>query len=118
MTRKPNSTPAGVLSAETTADPLALPSTNAENPSTLGTLGTTPPTNPSSLPTQTLQVARLTQAFGKKLVALGLAHWRKVKLKTGETGWALWFPQSKWGIDPETHELVPLGMAENDKKQA
>lgn len=107
MPKQKSSTQGGVLNAETTASPPALPSTNGENPSTLGTLDTTAPKSPNFQPTNRLRVARLTQAFAKKLMELGLAEWRKIALKTGEQGWAIWFPEAKWRVDPDTHELVP-----------
>lgn len=101
----------GVLSAETTATPPALQSTNAGNPSTSATSAITAKVKSpkDSQHTPNLQDApnavRLIQALAAKLGAL--VEWRKLTLGDGREVYALVFPVSNWRVDPESKELLP-----------
>ena len=98
------------------------PSTNAvltpspKNRPISDTSATTAPTNQTvdfqlTPNLQTLapnaQKAKLLNALA---VALGaLVSWHKIELGEGRVGWALYFDETKWMVDPLTHELTPLG---------
>lgn len=51
--------------------------------------------------------ANLISALADKLG--DLIEWRKITLKDGRSGWALFFSSDKWLVDPTTRELTPLG---------
>lgn len=51
--------------------------------------------------------AKIISAFAAKLGAL--VEWRKVSLRDGREGYALFFDTDKWLVDPLTKELTPLG---------
>ncbi len=63
----------------------------------------TSPAIPNSLLTQ----AKIIQVFAAKL---GKAvEWRNITLGDGRKGYALFFDEAKWLVDPMTFELLPLG---------
>jgi hypothetical protein len=101
----------GELKDETTAIPQALQSTNAGNPSILGTSDTTAKaqSQKGSQATPNLQdvpnASRLIQALVGKLGAL--VEWKKLTLGDGREVYALVFPLNKWRVDPESKELLP-----------
>jgi len=109
---KPTSSLAGVLKGETTVPQPGMPSTNAESQSISVTLASTVPQNQSSLTThnspvkQNLTHAKIISAFAAKLGAL--VEWRSIELGDGRTGWALFFDEKKWLVDPVSKELTPL----------
>lgn len=111
MTNQQKSDQDGVLNVEMTASPQATPSTNAENPSTLDMSVSKAPQSLVSQRTPNSPNATLSRfilAFAAKLVKAGMVEWKKVTLGSGREGYALFFPTDKWGVDPETKELVPL----------
>ncbi len=112
MTDPQKSSLIGVLKDETTDSLQDTPSTNAESRSTLGTLGSEAPQNPISQRTPNspnATLSRFIQAFAAKLVKMKMVEWRKVTLGDNRTGYALFFPEDKWRVDPDTGELAPLG---------
>jgi len=52
------------------------------------------------------QIAKLIQALADKLVRLNKAEWRKIQIKDGRKGFALFFPASDWEIVND--ELIEL----------
>jgi len=74
---------------------------------------TVPQKNDSPLTPNSLGVTpnelhtKLIHALAVKLGVL--VEWRKVELGDGRTGWALFFDERKWLVDPLTKELTPLG---------
>ena len=101
----------GELREETTERPQALQSTNAGNPSTLGTSAITAKAKnqKDSQRIPNLQdipnAVRLIQALAGKLGAL--VEWKKLTLGDGREVYALVFPVSKWEVDPVSKELLP-----------
>ena len=64
------------------------------------------PAIPSSV-NHLLTQARIIQVFASKL---GKAvEWRNITLGDGRKGYALFFDEAKWLVDPMTFELLPLG---------
>lgn len=113
MTKAQKSNPVGVLKGEMTEPPQGTQSTNAGSPSMSVTLASTAPqsqtspTTPNSLGNPLLTQAKIIQVFAAKL---GKAvEWRSVTLGDGRKGYALFFDEAKWLVDPMTFELLPLG---------
>ena len=113
MTKARKSNQVGVLKSETTGIHQGTQSTNAGNPSMSVTLASTAPqsptspTTPNSLGNPLLTQAKIIQVFAAKL---GKAvEWRNITLGDGRKGYALFFDETKWLIDPVTFELLPLG---------
>lgn len=86
----------------------------AENPHTLVMSGSIPPLSPSFQATPNSKKispnvthSKIITAFAAQLGAL--VEWRKIELGDGRTGWALFFDEHKWLVDPFTNELTPLG---------
>ena len=113
MTKARKSNQVGVLKGETTEPLQGMQSTNAGSPSMSVTLASTAPqsptspTTPNSLGNPLLTQAKIIQVFAAKL---GKAvEWRNITLGDGRKGYALFFDETKWLIDPMTFELLPLG---------
>jgi len=112
MTKAQKSSQAGVLKSETTEPRQGTQSTNAASPSMSVTLASTAPQNQNfpAIPNSVnplLTQARIIQVFASKL---GKAvEWRNITLGDGRKGYALFFDEAKWLIDPMTFELLPLG---------
>ena len=113
MTNSRKSNQVGVLKSETTETQQVTQSTNAGSPSISVTLASTAPQNPTSQTTPNslgnplLTQAKIIQVFAAKL---GKAvEWRNITLGDGRRGYALFFDETKWLIDPVTFELLPLG---------
>lgn len=113
MTKAQKSSQVGVLKGETTEPHQGTQSTNAGSPSMSVTLASTAPqsptspTTPNSLGNPLLTQAKIIQVFAAKL---GKAvEWRNITLGDGRRGYALFFDETKWLIDPMTFELLPLG---------
>lgn len=103
----------GVLSAGTTDSQRDMQSTNVGQSSMSVTLASTvqksqnSQVTPNSLPNPIQTYARIISVFATKLGAL--AEWRKIELGDGRTGYALFFDEKKWTINPVSIELTPLG---------
>ena len=109
MTKQRKSSRVGVLKSETTETHQGMQSTNAGSPSMSVTLASTAHPNQTSpaIPNSLLTQAKIIQVFAAKL---GKAvEWRNITLGDGRKGYALFFDESKWLIDPMTFELLPLG---------
>lgn len=113
MTKAQKSSQAGVLKSETIEPHQGTQFTNGGSPSMSVTLASTAPqsltspTTPNSLGNPLLTQAKIIQVFAAKL---GKAvEWRSITLGDGRKGYALFFDESKWLIDPMTFELLPLG---------
>jgi hypothetical protein len=112
MTKAQKSSQVGVLKNETTETHQGMQSTNAVSPSMSVTLASTAHPNQTSpaIPNSVnplLTQARIIQVFASKL---GKAvEWRNITLGDGRKGYALFFDEAKWLIDPMTFELLPLG---------
>ena len=52
------------------------------------------------------QIAKLIQALADKLIRANKAEWRKIQIKDGRKGFALFFPASDWEIVND--ELIEL----------
>jgi hypothetical protein len=113
MTKKRKSSQTGVLNEGMTEPQRATQSTNAANQSMSVTLVSTARQSPNSQHTPNslvnphLMHVRIISAFAAKLGAL--VEWRKIELGDGRTGYALFFDEKKWLVDPVTKELTPLG---------
>jgi hypothetical protein len=113
MTKAQKLSQVGVLKSETTGIHQVTQSTNAGSPSMSVTLASTAQqsptsqTTPNSLGNPLLTQAKIIQVFAAKL---GKAvEWRNITLGDGRKGYALFFDETKWLIDPMTFELLPLG---------
>ena len=109
MTKQRKSSQVGVLKSETTETHQGMQSTNAGSPSMSVTLASTAHPNQTSpaIPNSLLTQAKIIQVFAAKL---GKAvEWRNITLGDGRKGYALFFDEFKWLIDPLTFELLPLG---------
>lgn len=112
MTKKRKSSQTGASKGEMTGNLLGTQSTNVGSQSISVTLDTTAPKNqnspliPNSLGTR-LTHARIISAFAEKLG--DSAEWRRVTLGNGQSGYALFFPDTNWTVDPVSRELTPLG---------
>lgn len=113
MTKQQKSSQVGVLKGETTGNHQGTQSTNGGNPSMSVTLASTAQqsptsqTTPNSLGNPLLTQAKIIQVFAAKL---GKAvEWRNITLGDGRKGYALFFDETKWLVDPMTFELLPLG---------
>ena len=109
MTKQRKSSQVGVLKSETTETHQGMQSTNAGSPSMSVTLASTAHPNQTSpaIPNSLLTQVKIIQVFAAKL---GKAvEWRNITLGDGRKGYALFFDESKWLIDPMTFELLPLG---------
>ena len=113
MTKARKSNQVGVLKDETTEPRQGTQSTNAGSPSMSVTLASTAPqsptspTTPNSLGNPLLTQAKIIQVFAAKLGKS--VEWRNITLGDGRRGYALFFDDAKWLIDPVTLELLPLG---------
>lgn len=113
MTNKQKSNQAGELKGATIDTQQGTQSSNEESPSISVTLASTAHQNQTSQPTPNslanphLMHAKIISAFASKLGTL--AEWRKIELGDGRTGYALFFDESKWLVDPVSKELTPLG---------
>jgi hypothetical protein len=111
MSNESKSNQHGVLKEGTTGIRPGSLSTNAANPSTLGTSDTTAKAKSpkDSQLMNNLQdnpnAARLIMALAAKLGTL--VEWKRLKLGDGREVYALVFPVGKWFVDPETKELRP-----------
>ena len=109
MTKAQKSSQAGVLKGEMTEPPQGTQYTNGASPSMSVTLASTAHPNQTSpaIPNSLLTQAKIIQVFAAKL---GKAvEWRNITLGDGRKGYALFFDEAKWLIDPMTFELLPLG---------
>ena len=113
MTKRQKSSQVGVLKSETIETHQGTQSINGANPSMSVTLASTAPqsptspTTPNSLGNPLLTQAKIIQVFASKLGKE--VEWRNVTLGDGRRGYALFFDETKWLIDPVTFELLPLG---------
>lgn len=113
MTKKHKSNQAGGLNEGMIVLQQGMLSSRGANLSTLATLDLTAPpkqafqATPNSLVNPHLTHVKIISAFAAKLGTL--VEWRKVTLVDGREGYALFFDQKNWLVDPMTKELTPLG---------
>lgn len=117
--KKSKSNRTGALKRVTTGIPPVGQSSSVEltlsptSPIMSDTLGLNHQKSHNSLPTPNLvktpnaAYAIALGTFAEKLGAL--VEWRHVELGDGRRGWALFFPDAKWSVNPKTHKIAPLG---------